>query len=79
MSEKVTAEYRNEDGELLWSEDPYPFKRKFAVGQQWRSNDGWLYKIIKADFIGKFGDGVIYYVVKQVKIRKAQQKENKNA
>lgn len=60
---KVTAEYRDEDGNLLWTEDPYPFKRKFAVGQEPMHPDRKRYVIVKADFVGTFGNGIIHYVV----------------
>lgn len=59
----VKAEYCDERGEIVWKEDPYPFKRKFAVGQQY-GHEGKEYRIIEAKFVGEFDDGIIYYRVR---------------
>ena len=62
--EKVIAEYRDENGNLMWMENPYLFRRKFGVGQSVISPDKTIYGIIRADFVGEFGHGIINYVVK---------------
>ena len=61
----VTAEFRDQNGNLLWKENPYPYKRKFAIGQTYPRDDK-EYEIIAVDFIGKLNDGDIYYIVKPV-------------
>lgn len=63
----VTAEFYDEGGKLLWIDDPYPFKRKFAVGQVYPAGAGRNYEILASSFVGAFDAGTVRYTVKPAK------------
>lgn len=63
----VTADYLDAEGNLLWREDPYPFKRMFAVEQavyeSFETPSAKRFYVLGRVFDGVFGNGNITYVV----------------